>query len=39
MTDLRRIDDRIAVAPQITADDMPALARAGFVGVINNRPR
>ncbi|UZK68566.1 TIGR01244 family sulfur transferase [Sphingomonas sp. S1-29] len=35
---LRHIDDSIAVAPQITPDDIAALAAQGFVAVVNNRP-
>ncbi len=38
MTDIRRIDDRISVAPQITPADVTEIARAGFVAIINNRP-
>ena len=34
----RTIDDRISVAPQISPEDIPALAAAGFSYVINNRP-
>ncbi len=34
----RTIDDRISVAPQISPEDIPALAAAGFAYVINNRP-
>lgn len=34
----RIIDDRISVASQITPEDIPALAAAGFSYVINNRP-
>lgn len=36
--DLRHISPDYAVAPQISPDDMTALAKAGFVAVINNRP-
>ncbi len=36
--DIRRIDDRISVSPQITADDIPAIKAAGFVAIVNNRP-
>jgi uncharacterized protein (TIGR01244 family) len=36
--DIRRIDDRISVAPQITPWDVSELARAGFVAIVNNRP-
>lgn len=35
---IRKIDDAISVAPQITPDDVPALAAQGFTFVINNRP-
>jgi uncharacterized protein (TIGR01244 family) len=34
----RTIDDRISVAPQISPEDIPLLAAAGFTYVINNRP-
>jgi uncharacterized protein (TIGR01244 family) len=36
--DIRRIDDRISVAPQITPADVTEIARAGFVAIVNNRP-
>ncbi len=35
---LRPLDPTIAVAPQITPDDVPAIAAAGFVAIVNNRP-
>ncbi|WP_420822349.1 TIGR01244 family sulfur transferase [Sphingomonas aracearum] len=35
---IRPVDDRISVAPQIRPEDVPALAAAGFVGIVNNRP-
>ena len=38
MLDIRRIDDRIAVAPQIAAEDVPAIAAAGYRAIVNNRP-
>lgn len=38
MTDIRRIDQRISVAPQISPEDVPAIAAAGFVAIVNNRP-
>jgi uncharacterized protein (TIGR01244 family) len=38
MADIRRINDRISVAPQIDPADVTELARQGFVAVINNRP-
>ena len=38
MLELKRINDNISVAPQISPDDMPALKAAGLTTVINNRP-
>ena len=38
MLDLRRIDDRISVSPQIAPEDVTAIKAAGFTTVINNRP-
>jgi len=38
MLDIRRIDDRISVAPQIAPEDIAALKAAGFVAIVNNRP-
>jgi uncharacterized protein (TIGR01244 family) len=35
---IRKIDDTISVAPQISVADVAAIKAAGFVGVINNRP-
>lgn len=35
---VRKLDDRVSVAPQITADDVDSLARSGFVTIVNNRP-
>ncbi|KQN92602.1 hypothetical protein ASE95_07870 [Sphingomonas sp. Leaf231] len=35
---LRPLDETIAVAPQITPDDVPAIAAAGYVAIVNNRP-
>ncbi len=35
---IRPIDETIAVAPQISVEDVPELAAAGFVAIINNRP-
>jgi len=32
------LTDQFAVAPQLAADDMAAVAAAGFKSVINNRP-
>ena len=36
--ELKRINDDVSVAPQISPDDMPAIKSAGFTTVINNRP-
>ena len=36
--DIRRINDDIAVAPQIKAEDLVEIAAQGFRTVINNRP-
>ncbi len=33
-----RLSDTVAVSPQITADDVPAIAAAGYKVLINNRP-
>ncbi|MEZ5667615.1 MAG: TIGR01244 family sulfur transferase [Alphaproteobacteria bacterium] len=38
MADLRRLSDRVSVAPQLTEADIDALAAAGVRAVINNRP-
>ena len=36
--ELKRINDDVSVAPQISPDDMPAIKAAGFATIINNRP-
>jgi uncharacterized protein (TIGR01244 family) len=36
--ELKRINDDVSVAPQISPDDMPAIKAAGFTTIINNRP-
>jgi len=36
--DIRKIDNRLAVAPQIAVDDLPRLAAEGYRAVICNRP-
>lgn len=36
--DLRRLTPDYAVAPQIAAEDLPAIKAAGYVMVIDNRP-
>lgn len=38
MADIRRINDRISVAPQIDPADVSELAQQGFVAIVNNRP-
>ena len=38
MADIRPVTPRFAVAPQLSPQDMPAAAAAGFVLVVNNRP-
>ena len=38
MTDIRRIDDRVSVAPQILPQDVSDIAALGFVTIVNNRP-
>ena len=38
MLDIRPIDDRISVAPQIDPADIAAIKAAGFVAIVNNRP-
>ena len=35
---LAAIDDRVAIAGQLNADDMKDIAAAGYVAVVNNRP-
>jgi len=35
---VKELTDTFAVAPQLSADDMPAVAAAGFKSVIINRP-
>ena len=35
---LRRINDSIAVAPQIDPADLAAIKAAGYVAIVNNRP-
>jgi uncharacterized protein (TIGR01244 family) len=35
---LRRIDDAIAVAPQIDPADLETAREAGYVAIVNNRP-
>lgn len=35
---IRQLNDRFAVAPQIAPEDVPAIAAAGYVAIVNNRP-
>jgi uncharacterized protein (TIGR01244 family) len=35
---IRKIDDHVSVAPQITAKEVIEAAHAGFVEIVNNRP-
>lgn len=35
---MRRIDETISVAPQIAPEQVAEIARAGFRGIVNNRP-
>ncbi len=36
--DIRQITSTYCVSPQISPEDLPALAQAGFTCIINNRP-
>ena len=36
--DIRRIDARIAVSPQVNPADIPAIKAAGYTAIVNNRP-
>lgn len=38
MTDIRPLDSRFAVAPQLSPDDLGPAAQAGYVALVNNRP-
>jgi sulfide:quinone oxidoreductase len=38
MADIRTVTEGFAVAPQISEDDVPAIAAAGFKTIIANRP-
>lgn len=38
MPDIRQVTDTFAVAPQISEDDVAAIAEAGFKTIIANRP-
>ncbi|HVY51081.1 MAG TPA: TIGR01244 family sulfur transferase [Devosia sp.] len=36
--DVKRINDKVSVSPQISPDDISALKAMGFTTIINNRP-
>ena len=36
--ELRKINDRISVSPQIAPEDVEAIKQAGFTAIVNNRP-
>ncbi len=36
--DMNRLDDRVAVSPQITTDDIAEIKAAGFTAIMCNRP-
>lgn len=36
--ELKRINDRVSVAPQIQPEDIAAIKAAGFTTIVNNRP-
>ncbi|WP_066827593.1 TIGR01244 family sulfur transferase [Sphingomonas mali] len=38
MTMIRKVDDSISVAPQISVEDVAAIKAAGFTAIVNNRP-
>lgn len=38
MLEVKRINDRMSVSPQISPDDVAAIKAAGFTAIINNRP-
>lgn len=35
---IRKVDDSISVAPQISVEDVATIKAAGFMGIVNNRP-
>lgn len=35
---IRRIDDHVSVAPQISVEEVSAIAKAGYAEIVNNRP-
>lgn len=36
--DLKRINDKVSVSPQISPEDVQTIKALGFVAIINNRP-
>lgn len=36
--ELKKINDRVSVSPQISVEDVEAIKQAGFKTIINNRP-
>ena len=36
--DVKRIDDKFSVSPQISPEDVKAIKAQGFVAIVNNRP-
>lgn len=36
--DIKRIDERVSVSPQVSVEDVEHIKAAGFVAIINNRP-
>ena len=36
--ELRKINDKVSVSPQIVPEDVAAIKRAGFTTIVNNRP-
>lgn len=38
MMDIRQVTETFAVSPQISVDDLPAIAEAGYTTIICNRP-
>ena len=36
--DVKRINDKVSVSPQISPDDIAAIKAAGFTTIVNNRP-
>ena len=35
---IRKIDDHVSVAPQISPEEVAAIAKAGYAEIVNNRP-